>query len=87
MPSLPARLGEDASFRADLDAQLAAFAERWPVVVPLEQQLNVTILVVPPVYSRKQVAAPGWRLEKDLDNLALVVVPALDCRLRPTSCW
>jgi hypothetical protein len=76
MPSLPVRSGEDDFFRTDLDAQLAEFSGRWPIMVPLEEPLNVTILVVPPVYSRK-ITASGRRPEKDLDNLALAVMPPL----------
>ena len=71
MPSLPARAGEEAIFRASLDAQLAEFAGRWPSMVPLEAPLNVTILVVPPEQG------------KDLDNLALAILPVLRRVFRP----
>lgn len=78
MPSLPVRSGEDEFFRAELDVQLAEFAGRWPIMVPLEEPLNVTILVVPPVYSRRIITTTsGRRPEKDLDNLALMVMPPL----------
>lgn len=74
MPSLPARQGEDAMFRTELKEQLKEFARKWSVMVPLEEPLNVTILVVPPIYGH---TSPGQGREKDLDNLASVVVPAL----------
>lgn len=71
LPSLPARTGEQATFRASLDARLAEFARRWPTMVPLEAALNVTILVVSPEQG------------KDLDNLALTVLPAVRRIFRP----
>jgi hypothetical protein len=71
MPGLPARHGQDEEFRRTLEQQLAQFADRYPVMVPLEASLNVTILVVPPEQG------------KDLDNLALIVLPVLRQVLRP----
>jgi len=71
LPRLPMQTGEQAAFQRNLVAQLAQFADRWPTMVPLEAPLNVTLLVLPPQQG------------KDLDNLALQVLPALLTVLKP----
>jgi hypothetical protein len=70
LPELPGHHGDHERFRRELDEELRRIVSRWPVLVPLELPLNATLLVVPPPQG------------KDLDNLALTVVPALRATFR-----
>ena len=70
LPALPARSGEGELFRQALDEACRRFLGKHPSLSPLVAPLRVTILAVPPQ-------------QKDLDNLAREVVPAINRHFRP----
>ena len=71
MPGLPRLSGERQAFKAAVRRHLEQLRTRWPVFNPLLVPLKVTFLVVAPEQG------------KDLDNLALEVLPLVHETLRP----
>lgn len=71
MPGLPEGPGQRGTYLRAAREQLQAFQCRWPVLQPLLTPLKLTILVVPP------------RQGKDLDNIALDILPIAHDVLRP----
>lgn len=70
LPSLPTQPGDRDEFKRNLDEACHRFLGAHPSLSPLVVPLRLTILVVPPH-------------EKDLDNLALDVVPVINRHFRP----
>lgn len=70
LPTLPTRSGERELFKEALDEACRRFLHAHPSLSPLVAPLRVTILVAPPH-------------QKDLDNLAREVVPAINRHFRP----
>lgn len=70
LPGLPAQPGDRAKFKRNLDEACHRFLQAHLSLSPLVVPLRVTILVVPPH-------------GKDLDNLALEVVPLINRHFRP----
>lgn len=71
MPGLPRISGERQAFKAAVQHALEQLRTRWPVFDPLLVPLKVTFLLVPP------------EQKKDLDNLALEILPLVHQTLRP----
>lgn len=71
LPGLPESSHERETFREALRLSLEEFRQRWPSLRTLVVPIKVTLIVVPP------------RQGKDLDNLALDVLPAVHDILRP----
>lgn len=71
LPGLPGSSADRRAFRDALSESMEAFRGRWPVLQNLVVPIRVTMLVVPPQQG------------KDLDNLALDVLPAVHKVLRP----
>ncbi|WDZ84034.1 hypothetical protein [Micromonospora cathayae] len=71
MPGLPTASGERSRFRDEVRRQLEEFRRRRPILDPLVVPLKITILVVPPEQG------------KDLDNIALDVLPTAHEVLKP----
>ena len=71
LPGLPENSGERRSFRDALRSNMDLFGRQWPVLSTLVVPVKITLIVVPP------------RQGKDLDNLALDVLPAAHDVLRP----
>jgi hypothetical protein len=63
MPGLPRSTGQMEQFKTDIRTELESFRSRWPVLRTLLVPVSLTFMVVPPAYG------------KDLDNLALTVLP------------
>ena len=72
MPSLPRISGERKSFKANIRRELEQWRARWPIFQPLLVPLKMTFLVI-----------PSEQGGKDLDNLALEVLPLVHEVLRP----
>jgi hypothetical protein len=73
LPGLPRTGGEGRGFAADVRRAVEEIAARRPIFGPLCVPLKVILLVVAP-----------WQ-GKDLDNLALVVLPAVQQVLDPPT--
>ncbi|MDG4838370.1 hypothetical protein O7631_17765 [Micromonospora sp. WMMD967] len=71
LPGLPKSSADRRTFRDALYESMEALRGRWPVLQNLVVPIKVTMLVVPPPQG------------KDLDNLALDVLPAVHEVLRP----
>ncbi|MBM0201958.1 hypothetical protein JNW90_01655 [Micromonospora sp. STR1s_5] len=71
LPGLPESSADRRKFRDALYESMEAFRSRWPVLQNLVVPIKVTMLVVPPQQG------------KDLDNLALDVLPAVHEVFRP----
>jgi hypothetical protein len=71
LPQLPDAVGGRQQFLADVRRSLDEYLRRWPVLTPLLVPLKITILVVPPSQG------------KDLDNIALDVLPIAHDVFRP----
>lgn len=71
---LPVRTGETRQFKETIRGMMQQFREKYPELIPLLINLNLTILYVPP---RVQ--------EVDLDNLARYIVPFINEALKPPS--
>ncbi|RIV39347.1 hypothetical protein D2L64_08395 [Micromonospora radicis] len=71
LPPLPATQAERDSFRTAIRSSLDCFHRRWPAWKTLLVPLKVTLIVVPPLQG------------KDLDNVALDVLPAVHDIFRP----
>jgi hypothetical protein len=71
LPGLPQAAGESEEFIRLVRSRLEEFRSRWPVLSPLLVPVTLTFLVIPP--------AQG----KDLDNIALTVLPIAHEVLRP----
>ncbi|MGW6932819.1 hypothetical protein ACWGE0_22375 [Lentzea sp. NPDC054927] len=71
LPGLPSASGEGKEFRASVLAQLEDLLRRRPVFNPLLVPLKVIFLVVPPIQG------------KDLDNIALTLLPMVHEVLQP----
>jgi hypothetical protein len=65
LPGLPRASGEGRKFKAAVRKAVEAMVDRFPILAPLRVPLRVVLLVVPPQQG------------KDLDNLALSVLPAV----------
>jgi hypothetical protein len=65
LPGLPRARGEGRTFKAAVRKNVEAMVDRFPALAPLRVPLKVVLLVVPPEQG------------KDLDNLALSVLPAV----------
>lgn len=74
LPPLPTTAGTGAAFRANLREAYEAFLGRFPLLRPLVVPLRVTMLVVPGLKSKTG---------KDLDNVALDVLPAIQEVFKP----
>lgn len=70
-PSLPTHRDRSETVGRRLTNEMSAYAGRWSVLAPLEAPLSATLVVVPPPQG------------KDLDNIAMTVLPALTQVLRP----
>lgn len=70
LPAPPGAPGQRSEFSALLEDACTRFLARHPFLTPLLVPLRVTVLVVPPV-------------PKDLDNLALDVLPVIEKHFRP----
>lgn len=68
LPPLPTTAGSRAEFRDNLRAACEEVLGRFPLLAPLAVPLRVTMLVVPGL---------GSKAAKDLDNIALDVLPAI----------
>jgi hypothetical protein len=73
LPGLPRASGEGQAFKAAVREALEAMLVRAPVLAPVRVPLKVVLLVVPPQQG------------KDLDNLALTALPAVQEVLRPPA--
>lgn len=73
LPPLPMQAGDGTRFDVGARAALRKFVEDRPDLQPLLVPLRVTVLVVPP-------ARPGT---KDLDNVLIKVLTALEEQLKP----
>jgi hypothetical protein len=71
LPGLPRATGQSADFARMIRASLEEFRVRWPLFRPLLVPVMLTFLVVPPEQG------------KDLDNIALTVLPVAHEVLRP----
>jgi hypothetical protein len=71
LPGLPEDSRERRTFREFLRSNMEAFCRQWPALGTLVVPIKITLIVVPP------------RQGKDLDNLALDVLPAVHDILRP----
>jgi hypothetical protein len=71
LPQLPDSIGGHERFLADVRRQLEGYLRRWAVLTPLLVPLKITLLVVPPPQG------------KDLDNIALDVLPIAHDVFRP----
>lgn len=71
MPGLPRVPGAMVRFKSEVRAELESFRSHWPVLRRLLVPVKLTFLVIPP--------AQG----KDLDNLALTVLPIAHEVLKP----
>lgn len=71
LPPLPGAPGDRETFAAGIRDQLRQWQQRWPVLLPLVVPVKVTLLVVTPPQGR------------DLDNLALEVLPLVHETLVP----
>lgn len=71
LPGLPSASGEGKEFRASVLVQLEELLRRRPVFNPLLVPLKVIFLVVPPIQG------------KDLDNIALTLLPVVHEVLQP----
>ncbi|WP_148083613.1 hypothetical protein [Micromonospora sp. Llam0] len=71
LPSLPENTADRRTFRDALYLSMEDFRGKWPILKNLVVPIKVTMLVVPPQQG------------KDLDNLALDVLPAVHEVLRP----
>ena len=71
LPSLPQTKGQTADFTEMIRASLEGFRERLPLFQPLLVPVTLTFFVVPPEQG------------KDLDNIALTVLPIAHEVLRP----
>ena len=71
LPDLPDAPGSRDHFRQEVRRQLQQFCQRWLVLTPLLVPLKITLLVVPS------------RQGKDLDNIALDVLPIAHEVFRP----
>ncbi|MEU8048483.1 hypothetical protein [Micromonospora haikouensis] len=71
LPGLPENSSDRRTFRDALYATMEDFRGRWPLLRDLVVPIKVTMLVVPPQQG------------KDLDNLALDVLPVVHEVLRP----
>jgi hypothetical protein len=72
MPGLPRNSGEGQSFKAAVRVALEDLFAQRPVFSPIRVALKVIFIVVPPCNHKK-----------DLDNIALAVLPVVDDILRP----
>jgi hypothetical protein len=77
LPPLPAKPGDSAVFRAEVVRLCREFVDRNPGLFPLLVPLRVTVLLVPPRRSTANV--------KDLDNVTLDVLAAVDKHFRPPA--
>ncbi|MCS7484574.1 hypothetical protein ACFFQW_46205 [Umezawaea endophytica] len=73
LPQLPQVRGQGAEFAAAVHRAIEEITSRQPVFAPLCVPLKVILLVIPPDQG------------KDLDNLALQVLPVVEQVLRPPS--
>jgi hypothetical protein len=71
LPGLPRATGESADFVRRIRASLKEFRSRWPMLRSLLVPVTLTFLVIPPVQG------------KNLDNIALTVLPIAHEVLRP----
>ncbi|WFA88046.1 hypothetical protein [Paenibacillus amylolyticus] len=71
---LPIRSGETRQFKDTIRDMIQQFRDKYPVLIPLLINLNLTILYVPPKVQ-----------EIDLDNLARYIVPLINEALKPPS--
>jgi hypothetical protein len=71
LPALPQTSGASAEFTRKVRERLQTYRERWHLFRPLVVPVKVTFLVVPPVQG------------KDLDNIALTVLPIVHDVLKP----
>jgi hypothetical protein len=71
LPPLPQAIGASADFTRQVRERLQSYRKRWRLFSPLVVPIKVTFLVVPP--------AQG----KDLDNIALTVLPIVRDVLKP----
>lgn len=71
VPPLPTEPGTTAGFLEDVRVELEAFRRRWPALRPLVVPVKVTFLVIPPSQG------------KDLDNIALTLLPIIHEVLKP----
>jgi hypothetical protein len=71
LPALPTATGEAQDFTRQIRGQLEEFRSRWPLFETLLTPITLTFLVVPPEQG------------KDLDNIALTVLPIAHDILRP----
>ena len=71
MPSLPTAPGEGATFRANVGEAVRAYVKRRRLLFPLLVPLRLTLFVVQPDQPR------------DLDNILLDVMPAVDQLMKP----
>lgn len=65
LPGLPRASGEGRDFAAAVRKDMQLMVDRYPILAPLLVPLKVVLLLVPPEQG------------KDLDNLALAVLPAV----------
>lgn len=70
LPPPPSESGQGAEFKRYLHDACSQYIDRHRILSPLVAPLRVTIMVVPPV-------------PKDLDNLALEVLPVIEQHFRP----
>ena len=70
LPALPSQRGDRQEFTKNLHEACRRFLHAHPSMTPLVVPLRITILLVPPH-------------DKDLDNLALEVVPVVEEHFRP----
>jgi hypothetical protein len=73
LPELPRPGGAGRTFTADIQGAVKEIVARLPVFAPMHVPLKVVLLVVTP------------RQGKDLDNLALVVLPVVQRLLNPPA--
>ena len=71
LPGLPRATGQSADFERMVRASLEEFRVRWPLFRSLLVPVTLTLLVIPPEQG------------KDLDNIALTVLPIAHEVLRP----
>jgi hypothetical protein len=85
LPPLPLQRGDGAQFDEGVRQAFRNFVEERPDLQPLLVPLRVTVLVVPPLRPKRKSRKGRNSDVKDLDNILIKVLTALEEQLKPNA--